>query len=71
MTTAMSASLHCAAQELWQLAQAGKLGRDVLISNSSSSRSEQQQLMHSSKFCLAPLVSQHTLYCTANKVQVQ
>jgi hypothetical protein len=44
-------------QELWQLAEAGKLGSDVLISNSSSSSNDLQQLMRSSKFCLAPAVS--------------
>jgi hypothetical protein len=43
-------------QELRQLAAAGKLGNDVLISNSSSSN-DGQQLMRSSKFCLAPAVS--------------
>jgi hypothetical protein len=53
----LSSLLRHALQELLQLAEAGKLGKDVLISSSSSSR-EQQHVMRSSKFCLALSVSE-------------
>jgi hypothetical protein len=54
----VSAPLHHSLQEVQQLAQAGKLGKDVLLSSSSSS-SEQQRVLRSSKFCLALSVSEH------------